>query len=191
MTGPLLLALASLAGTPGAAAEAPSPRPTAAAARPVGARRTQGPAAGVGPGGPAVIDAEHFQWAFQKHEIVFTGNPVKLRRDDATLTCRRLVARNDEAGQVEHAVCTGDVRFTRGQRLVTCEKATYEAAAARIICEGSPVLRDGANEARGTRLVYELRSDEAHLEHATVTLPGEQVEARRRDAAKRQGEARR
>jgi lipopolysaccharide export system protein LptA len=132
---------------------------------------------------PVRVDADEVHYAFQKREVTFTGKdskPVTMVRDDARLSCRRLVAKTDEAGQIVSAACTGDVRLTRGERLVTCERATFEAAAERIVCEGNPVLRDGGSEARGTRLVYLLESDEARLEGANITLPGDEVEARRR-----------
>ncbi len=155
MTLPLLLALALVA---------PPARPADALARRA----------------PIRVDADEVQYAFQKREVTFTGKkPVTLTRDDATLTCRRIVAKTDEAGQIVTASCTGDVRFARGGRVVTCEQATFEEAAERVVCEGNPVLRDAGTEARGTRLVYDLKADEAKLEGARITLPGDEVEQRR------------
>lgn len=153
---PLLLVLASAAGPSASASAAP------------------------GKSGPVRVDADEVHYAFQKREVIFTGAPVVLRRDDATLNCRRLVATNDERGQIAHAVCSGDVKFTRGERIVTCEKATYDEAEARLLCEGNPVLKDGPSEARGKRLVYDLRADEAKMESPIVTIPGGQVDAHRK-----------
>jgi lipopolysaccharide export system protein LptA len=158
----LLVALAAVAGPPASAAAAP------------------------GKTGPVRVDADEVHYAFQKREVIFTGAPVVLRREDATLNCRRLVATNDARGQVAHAVCSGDVKFTRGDRIVTCEKATYDEAEARLICDGNPVLRDGPSEARGKRLVYDLRSDEAKLEGepgkpVQIVAPGASFEQRRRE----------
>ncbi|WP_242370846.1 LptA/OstA family protein [Anaeromyxobacter sp. SG26] len=178
MTLAALLALAALAGAPQAPARA-KPQRAGASATPRGA------AAGEG---KVRIDADELHYAFQKREVIFTGKPVVLTRGDAKLTCARLVATNDARGEVSQAICSGDVRFERGERLVTCEKATYEAAAARLVCEGSPVLRDGPSEARGTRLVYDLKRDEAKLEGAKMLLPGDEVDARRRELeARRKG----
>lgn len=159
-----------------------------------GARIAATPAAEASRAAPVRVDADEVHYAFQKHEVTFTGKgakPVTLTRDDATLTCRRLVAKTDEAGQITTAHCAGDVRFTRGTRVVTCDHATFEAAVDRVICEGDPVLRDGAAEVRATRLVYELRSDEAKAEGAKITLPGEEVEQRRKELERRRGEAKR
>ena len=160
-----LLALASLAG--------PTSTPAAGARSP-----------------KVFVDAAEAQYAFQKREVVFTGAPVTLRREDATLTCKRLVAKNDERGQVAHAVCTGDVRFVRGERIVTCERATFENAAGTVVCDGSPVLHDGPSEARGTRLVYDLKGDEVRLEGAKITMPGETVEQRQKELERRRKEGR-
>jgi lipopolysaccharide export system protein LptA len=132
---------------------------------------------------PVRVDAESVVYAFQRREVTFTGKdgkPVVMTRDDARLACQKLVARTDEAGQIVGAVCSGDVRLTRGTKLVTCDRATYDGAASRIVCEGNPVLREGGSEAHGARLVYELETDQANLEGATITLPGEEIDQRQK-----------
>jgi lipopolysaccharide export system protein LptA len=111
---------------------------------------------------------------------------VKLTREDATLTCRRLVAENDEAGRIRRAVCTGDVRLVRGSRVVTCETATYEEKTSRVTCAGNPVLRDGDNVMRGDELVYDLAADQATLSGARGTIvpkPGQDLVPRRKQEA--------
>jgi lipopolysaccharide export system protein LptA len=154
----LALAVAALAGAAAPAAEA--------------ARAT-----------PVRVDAENVVYAFQKREVTFTGKdgkPVTMTREDARLSCARLVARTDEAGQIQSATCSGDVRFVRGPRLVTCEKATFDGVAEQLVCEGNPVLKDAGTEAHGSRLVYDLKADQANLADAVITVPGEQVEQRQK-----------
>jgi lipopolysaccharide export system protein LptA len=166
VTGAVLVALAALAAAPAAG---PAVRP---AGSPSDALRRS----------PVRVDADEVQYAFQRREVTFSGKrPVTLTRDDATLVCRRIVAVTDEVGQIVTATCTGDVRFTRGPRTVTCEQATFENSSDRVVCEGSPVLRDGGTEAHGTRLVYDLRADEARLEGAVITMPGEEIDERQRE----------
>lgn len=168
---------AALALALGLALAAPQARPASSEL----ARRT-----------PVRVDAEQVQYAFQRRDVTFSGKrPVVLTRDDATLTCRRIVAHTDEAGQIVSATCTGDVRFERGVRIVTCDHATFEEAADRVVCDGNAVLRDAGTEAHGTRLVYDLRADEAKLEQAIITLPGEEVEQRRRAVEEKRAEKRR
>ena len=156
-------------------------------------------AAGHAPGekaSPVRADASDVHYAFQRREVLFTGRPgkpVTLTRDDAVLTCARLVAKNDEAGQIVTATCEGDVRLVRGERIVTCDTAVYENPEARVTCSGGAVLHDAGAEARGARLVYELRSDEVKLEGGgdgpvRITLPGEEVEARKKQVAERRKE---
>ncbi len=144
--------------------------------------------------GPVRVDADQVRYAFQRGEVVFTGTPAKpvtLTRDDARLTCRRLVAQTDAGGRIASASCTGEVRFSRGNKAVTCERATFDDAQDRIVCEGNAVLRDAGSEARGTKLVYELATDEVQLADGVVTLPGEQVEARRKALEAKRKEAKR
>ncbi len=141
------------------------------------------PAANAARPAPVRVDAENVVYAFQRREVTFTGkdgSPVVMTRDDARLTCQKLVAHNDEAGQIVSAVCSGDVRLTRGAKLVTCDRATYDGPANRVVCEGNPVLRENGSEAHGTRLVYELETDQANLEGATITLPGQEIDQRQK-----------
>ena len=138
------------------------------------------PAAEVARRAPVRVDADEVQYAFQKHEVTFYGKrPVTLTRDDATLTCRRIVAKTGEKGQVVAATCTGDVRFVRGARVVTCDQANYDDGAERVVCEGNVVLKDAGSEAKGAKLVYDLRSYEAKLEGATITLPSAEIDRRK------------
>ena len=161
MTGGALLALALAAGGPLAAQDA--------------LQRA-----------PVRVDADEVQYAFQKREVTFSGKrPVVLTRADATLTCRRIVAKTGETGQITSAVCNGDVRFVRGERVVTCDRANFDDAADRVICEGSVTLKDAGTEARGTRLVYDLRADNAKLEGdastpVTITVPGHEIDQRQK-----------
>ncbi len=173
-----LVALAALAAPPKPARPAEKPRAAAA---------LESSAA------PVHVDADSVHYIFQRKEVVFTGNPVTLTREDARLTCARLVAKNDDAGQIATATCQGDVRLVRGERVITCDSATYENAEARVTCLGNTVLRDRGAEARGARLVYELATDEVKLEGGDqgpvqITVPGAEVEARKGDLAKKRQE---
>ena len=134
---------------------------------------TQLPATG---GGQVTIAAETVRYIFPKRQIIYTGNPVRLTRSDSTLTCKRLEAQLDESDQVQTATCQGDVRFDRGERTVTCEKATYEEAAARLTCEGNPVIKSGGITARGSLLVYDLEKDEVTMNTVTGDVPAAQAE---------------
>lgn len=147
--------------------------------------------AGASRGAPVKVDADEVHYRFARRQVEFKGDPVRLTRDDAVLTCRRLVAQNDEAGAIRTATCDGDVRFVRGERTVTCTTAIFDNAASRVTCEGSPVLRDGGTVARGDRLTYDLASDEVKLERPVVVIPGEQLETPRRALEARRKEARR
>ena len=111
---------------------------------------------------------------------------MTLTREDAVLTCRKLVAENDDQGRIRQAVCSGDVKLTRGTRVVTCETATFEEKAARVTCAGNPVLRDGESVMRGDVLVYDLAGDQATLSGAKgviVPPPGAELGPRKRKEA--------
>lgn len=136
------------------------------------------------PSPPVTVVAEEIQYLYKEGKVVFTGKPlVTLTREDATLTCRKLVAENDAAGKIRRAVCTGDVKLTRGPRVVTCETAVYEEKAARVTCTGNPVLKDGESVMRGEVLAYDLADDRATLTSAKGTIvpqPGQELPGSRK-----------
>ncbi len=164
-----------------ALAAAPVPAAVLAAAAP----------AAVAPSAPAPVhvDAAEVQYHYKERRAVFVGKPlVTLTREDAVLTCRRLVTENDEQGRIARAVCTGDVKLTRGPRVATCQVATFDNAANRVVCEGDPVLRDGPSVMRGERLVYDLAEDKLFLSDAKGTVvprPGDEPAPRARKGAAR------
>lgn len=134
---------------------------------------------------PVHVDADEVQVLYKEKRVVFLGRPlVRLTREDAVLTCRRLVAENDAQGRIRRAVCTGEVRLTRGERLATCEVATFDAGASTVVCRGNPELRDGKSVLHGEELTYHLDEDKAVLSQAKGTVtprPGEEpMPARRR-----------
>ena len=123
------------------------------------------------PSPPVTVVAEEVQYLYKEGKVVFTGKPlVTLTREDATLTCRKLVAENDAQGRIQRAVCTGDVQLVKGTRVVTCETATYEERSARVTCTGNPVLKDGESVMRGEVLAYDLADDRATLTAAKGTI---------------------
>ncbi len=129
-------------------------------------------------GGTVTISAKTVRYIFPKHQILYTGDPVRLTRGDAVLTCKRLGAQLDDADQVQTATCEGDVRFVRAEKVVTCEKATYDEAASRLTCEGKPVIHSGNLSATGTRLVYDLDRDEVTMDDVQGTVPGQTADER-------------
>lgn len=135
---------------------------------------------------PIHVDAERVQVLYKQHRVIFLGKPVRLTREDAVLTCRKLVADNDAQGHIRRAVCTGEVRLTRGERVATCETAVFEARASTVVCTGSPELRDGKSVMHGEELIYDLAEDKVVLSRAkgTVTPRPDQepVPAARRQA---------
>lgn len=173
MIAPLLLA-AALAQVPPATPPAAVPAAPAPAARPA----SNGPP-GLKADKPVRMDADEVRFSWKTRQVVVVGKPfVTLLHDDATLTCRKLVGENDQAGQLRVATCEGEVKLLRGERTVTCERATYDRPAARVVCTGSPVLRDpGGTEARAETLTWDLGADEVRLEGAAhVTVPGGQLD---------------
>jgi lipopolysaccharide export system protein LptA len=135
------------------------------------------------------VDAEEVQYQYKDRRAVFLGKPlVRLTREDAVLTCRRLDTENDEEGGIRRAVCTGDVKLVRGPKTATCERATFDNLAGRVVCTGNPVLREGESVMRGHLLTYDLDADRVTMSQARGTMVPTPEQERR--TAKKKEEAR-
>lgn len=120
---------------------------------------------------PVRIDAEEVRYSYKERTVTFVGRPtVRMTREDATLTCREVVADNDDAGRIARAICSGDVKLVRGPRTVTCGTAVYVEASGQVTCRGASgqpvILVDGPSTVAGQELVYDLDRD-------LVTLRGQ------------------
>ncbi len=141
------------------------------------------PAAG---GGSVTVSAKQFRYNIQKRLVEYTGDPVRFTRGDAVLTCKRLGASLDEGGEVTRSTCEGDVRFERGDKIVTCGKALYDAAAARLTCEGAPAFKIGPVTGKGKLLVYDLDKDEVVVDGPTGTIEGDEADRLTKELQERQ-----
>jgi lipopolysaccharide transport protein LptA len=152
-----------------------TPAPPAGAVAPTG----PAPATPLASDRPVEVQAAEVHFSMKTRQVQMVGRPlVTLVHDDATLTCRRLTGENDPAGKLRVAICEGEVRLTRRDRLVTCDRATYDRDAARVVCTGNPMVRQAdGTEARGTTLTYDLKADEVRLEGtAQLTVPAAKVD---------------
>ncbi len=178
----LLLALSAQPSAP----SAPGPAPAQPTAPPAPGPRAANPlVSDADRQVPTRVDADVIRYNWTTRKVIMQGKPfVTLTRDDLTLTCRRMVGDNDATGRLAFAVCEGDVKLVRGTRVVTCERGQYDRDAARIICDGNPVLRDGETEVSGKRLTYLIAADEVLLEEAVqATVPSTQLEQLQRKPA--------
>jgi lipopolysaccharide export system protein LptA len=183
----VLLAVAQVALAAGpAAAPAPPLHPRRA---PAGAPAATAPSPRT-PAGPLPVpthvEADGIEYLYKEHRTVMTGKPlVKFTREDAVLVCRKMVADHDQAGDIQHAVCEGDVKLTRGEKVVTCNRATYDAAANNIVCRGDPVLRDGASIMHSDEVIYDIERDKVFLKRGRGTIvqkPGQKVPGKKGQA---------
>jgi hypothetical protein len=186
----LLAALAVLTGP----ATPPAPGATAPRAAAT-ARPTTGPDAAAGPAAAPEATKVHVDgideghYVPRRHEATFTGHPVVLTREDAKLRCNRLVALFDDRNEISTATCTGDVRFVRGERTVTCKVAVFDNGAGKVTCDGEPVvITEPGSEAQGSRLVYDLATDEVTLFDAKASISGGTIDERQKQYEQRKKE---
>jgi lipopolysaccharide export system protein LptA len=168
----LALAHLALAAPPMTTTAAAAPAKAAPARAAPAPKQKAGAASHVkGAAAPTYVQAATADYDYRHHRTIMSGAPlVTLTREDAVLVCKKLVAENDEQGAIRRATCEGDVKLTRADREVTCARAVYEAATGKVVCQGDPVLKDGASVIRADEVVYDLDADKVFLKKPKGTL---------------------
>jgi len=117
---------------------------------------------------PIEISADRFSGRTREGTASFEGSVV-LTRGELRLTCERLRVRYAaRGGQVERIEAEGRVRIQQGARSGEAERVVYEQATRRVALEGAPVLREGSDEMRGTRILWWLDEDRVACEQCRV-----------------------
>jgi lipopolysaccharide export system protein LptA len=125
------------------------------------------------PGVTTTIRANSMEYSATGQTVIFLDN-VHVTRPDFELWSKKLTVylkKKDEsapslpaaggmdAGDVDHLVAEGAVRFKSRDRSGECAKATYFVGADKVIMEGSPVLRDPDTTIHGSVITHFLEEN--------------------------------
>jgi lipopolysaccharide transport protein LptA len=70
----------------------------------------------------------------------------------------------DEKGQAAEIICSGAVRFRRGDESASARKAHYKKATGQVVLQGDAEVQRGAAAVRGDRVIFLLDRDEVRVE---------------------------
>jgi lipopolysaccharide export system protein LptA len=163
LIGALALAERGGAAVPPIAAVEPLEIPVAPAEReaPAEPAAPQGPPFGLGAlqsEAPVSIRSEELEASESdsSRTLVFRGG-VEVTQDELVLRSDQLEAVYP-SGTRQPAVLSarGAVRLESGDREARCERANYDRAGERIVCDGEAFLRDGADSLRGETVTFDL-----------------------------------
>lgn len=125
------------------------------------------------------ITADSVDMAMANGNAVFEGNVVLVDRN-LRITADKLQLKTTQAGDLQAATFTGNVRITQDEdnREATAERAEYQLAEGELVLSGNPVLRDGKSVLRNAkRIVYNRDNDRfrtegsADGERPTINIP--------------------
>jgi len=112
--------------------------------------------------GPISIKSEQLDVASSNgnRHLVFKRD-VRVLQGDIELRTEKLEAFY-EAGQSQPArlIAIGGVRVIQGERVASCDKATYVRADQRIVCSGHASVVDGCDVVRGGRIEFDLEYEQ-------------------------------
>jgi lipopolysaccharide export system protein LptA len=128
--------------------------------------------------GTLEIEAPITSWDLKNRTASLSGGVV-ARRGPVRVQCAEMVVTLSGPGRVEQAVAKGDVRITHGKRVGRSRSALLSTADGRIVLTGSPVLRDGANQMTGSRIVLFLDEERVVCDDCRLQIDPEAVAPRR------------
>ncbi|OAG27109.1 lipopolysaccharide transport periplasmic protein LptA [Thermodesulfatator autotrophicus] len=124
---------------------------------------------------PISIKADHMEVLEKENKVIFTGHVVAKKKDftifaDKLVVFYQLINGKREVKKIE---ATGKVKIKRGELLAHSEKASYFRDKDILILEGSPVIWQGDNTVKGSRITFYL-SEERYVAESD---PSERAEA--------------
>jgi lipopolysaccharide export system protein LptA len=118
---------------------------------------------------PLDVRADSLAFDGEAHTAVFTGS-VMLTRGSARLTCDRLTATTDSAGQVLTAHAQGTVLFHRGALTVTAPSADLDLGRAEVVLSGPVRVERGGDVIEGDRVVVSMNRERVTVQGARGRL---------------------
>jgi len=146
---------------------------------------------------PITVVADTLEYDYKTNVVVYRGGvqvtqgDVKVKSDTLTVTLTRAdgpapakeppdpAARGSQ--RVRDIVAVGHVRIDHGSRWATGGRAVFDQTQRTLVLTEDPVLRDGANEVAGERVVVYLDEDRSVVEGGrrrvkAVLYPGKEDE---------------
>lgn len=136
------------------------------------------------------VQSEHLDIWEQKQEALFTGN-VHLVRENFELFCDSLRAfyrSGKEGGGIDHALATGHVRITQGDKEGRADSAIIDNRKQLVTLRGNAVMVQEGGRVEGETIVHNLASKTTEVlqgGNGRVTL---RIEDKKADVDGAQGE---
>jgi lipopolysaccharide transport protein LptA len=103
-------------------------------------------------------------------QAIWKGKVV-ARRSEATLRCDRMVAFLTPDDRVEQATCDGHVEAVKEENWVAGDHAEFDNVTGIITVTGNPRGKQGPNEVRGDRIIFNVDTNEVRVEKSTTVMP--------------------
>lgn len=131
------------------------------------------------PKAPITVTADTLEYDYKTNVVVYRGRvqvvqgAVQVKSDTLTVTLTRAAADTGakeppdpgaRAQRVRDIVAVGNVRIDHGARWATGGRAVLDQTRRTLVLTEDPVLRDGANEVAGERVVVYLDEDRSVVE---------------------------
>lgn len=124
-------------------------------------------------GQPIVITSQTLINDGQTKTATFEGSVVAKKGEMTLYTNKMVVYYDDEqkGGNIKMIEAIGNVKLTKGDRIITSHKATYyPEPEERVIFTGEPRATEGKNLVTGEKITYYMKDDRAFVEKSKVYL---------------------
>lgn len=122
---------------------------------------------------PIVITSQTLINDSKARTATFDGNVV-AKKGEVTLYANKMIVYYEEeqkGGNIKMIEATGNVRLTKGDRVITSHKATYfPEPEERVIFTGEPRATEGKNLVTGEKIIYFMKDERALVEKSRVYL---------------------
>lgn len=115
--------------------------------------------------GPITIQAEQMEFDYRALLLTYRG-AVIVTQNDVTLTSNTLTVKlaPEGADRLQEIVAEGEVKIDQGERRATGGRAVFDQVARTVTLSNNAILREGANEITGSKVIVFLDEQRSVVE---------------------------
>jgi lipopolysaccharide export system protein LptA len=120
-------------------------------------------------GQPIEITSDRLTADNQAKTAVFDGS-VKAKQGETLLSADWMKVFYSEGGDITRIHARGGVHFSRRDREISSEEATYFQDEGKVVFTGNPVAKDSKGTITGTKMIYFTENGRSIVENSHVIL---------------------
>lgn len=110
---------------------------------------------------PTSITSNRMEIDHKTNIVVFMGEVVAVKGELTVMSDRMEVYNDEETGNIERMIATGNVQIEKGKRHAKSERAVFDESQQTVVLTGNPEVWDEKDRIKGDQMTMYLEEDKS------------------------------